>query len=94
MKHYLDYKATVWFRVPINSKEDLELVKNKLVNGEKPSDLYNDENVEVGQCEPLYDTEEFILPIENDNQSTIELYEIQKIDNCTQPIMIWDNTKK
>lgn len=94
MKHYLDYKATVWFRVPINSKEDLELVKNKLVNGETPLYLYHDENLEVGQCEPLYDTEEFILPIENDNQSTIELYEIQKIDNCTQPIMIWDNTKK
>jgi hypothetical protein len=94
MKHYLDYKATVWFRIPINSKEDVELVKNKLFNGETPSDLYNDEILEVGQCELLYDTEEFMLPVENDNQSTIELYEIQKIDNCTQPIMIWDNTKK
>jgi hypothetical protein len=94
MKHYLDYKATVWFRIPINSKEDVELVKNKLFNGKTPSDLYNDEILEVGQCELLYDTEEFMLPVENDNQSTIELYEIQKIDNCTQPIMIWDNTKK
>ena len=94
MEHYLDYKATVWFRIPINSKEDLELVKTKLANGEAPSDLYNDENLEVGQCEPLYDTEEFMLPVENDNQSTIELFEFQKIDNCTQPIMIWDNTKK
>lgn len=94
MGHYLDYKATVWFRIPVNSKEDLELVKNKLANGGIPSDLYNDEILEVGECEILYDTEEFILPIENDNQSTIELYEIQKINNCTQPIMIWDNTKK
>lgn len=93
MEHYIDYKATVWFRIPIK-KEDLELITNKLVSGETPADLYNDENLELGQCEPLYDTEEFILPIENDNQSTIELYEIQKIDNCTQPIMIWDNTKK
>ena len=94
MEHYLDYKPTVWFRIPIKSKEDLELVKTKLANGETPSDLYNDENLEVGQCEPLYDTEEFMLPVENDNQSTIELFEFQKIDNCTQPIMIWDNTKK
>jgi len=68
MEHYIDYKATVWFRIPIK-KEDLELITNKLVSGETPADLYNDENLELGQCEPLYDTEEFILPIENDNQS-------------------------
>jgi hypothetical protein len=73
MKHYIDYKATVWFRIPIK-KKDLELITNKLINGKTPADLYNDVDLELGQCEPLYDTEEFILPFKNDSQSTIEIF--------------------
>lgn len=83
MDHYIDYKATIWFRIPVE-KEDLELIANKLTNGETPTDLYNDENLKLGQCELLYDTEEFILPNENDNQNTIEIY------SDTQ--LIWYNT--
>lgn len=83
MEHYIDYKATVWFRIPIK-KEDLELITNKLVNGETPADLYNDIDLELGQCEPLYDTEEFMLPSENDNQNTIEIFSDTQV--------IWHNT--
>jgi hypothetical protein len=85
MEYYLDYKATIWFRIPIDSKEDLEIVKNKLKNGETPADLYNTEELQLGQCEPLYDTEEFILPVENDKQSTIEIY------NNTNGKLNWNN---
>ncbi len=83
MEHYIDQKATVWFRIPVK-KEDLELVTNKLVNGTTPAELYDDIDLELGQCEPLYDTEEFISPNENDSQNTIEIF------SDTQ--LIWYNT--
>jgi len=93
---YLDYKATIWFRIPIESKQALETIVKRLSNGELPSDLYNYENSDedLEQCEPLYDTEKFISPNENDGQSTIEVYDFKKINNCTQPIIIWDNSYK
>lgn len=83
MEHYIDYKATVWFRIPVK-KEDLELITNKLVNGATPTELYDDIDLELGQCEPLYDTEEFISPNENGSQNTIEIF------SDTQ--LIWYNT--
>lgn len=92
MESYLDYKATVWFRISIRSEEYLQKVKERVEKGDLPSDLYNYEDDLVGQCEPLYDTEEFINPNENDGQSTIEIYQYQKVNNCTQPVLIWDNS--
>jgi hypothetical protein len=85
-EHYLDYKATVWFRIPIKSKEYLEKVKNMIESGDSPSDLYNDLDIEheIGECEVLFETEEFINPEENQNQSTIEIYEDGKL--------IWRNS--
>lgn len=92
MDNYLDYKATVWFRIPIRDKETLNKVKQKIEKGMLPSELYNDLDTEreLGQCEILYDTEEFISPSENDGQSTIEIY--SDGDKNTQ--MIWDNSYK
>ena len=91
MDRYLDYKATVWFRIPIQSEENLQKVKQKIEEGLLPYELYNDLDIEheLGQCEPLYDTEEFISPNENDGQSTIELYSGD--DNGNQEC-IWDNS--
>lgn len=91
MDKYLDYKATIWFRIPIQSEEVLQKVKQKIEEGLLPSELYNelDTEHELGQCELLYDTEEFISPNENDGQSTIELY--GGSDNGNQEC-IWDNS--
>ena len=91
MDKYLDYKATIWFRIPIQSEEVLQKVKQKIEEGLLPSELYNelDTEHELGQCELLYDTEEFISPNENDGQSTIELY--SGSDNGNQKC-IWDNS--
>lgn len=90
MDSYLDYKATIWFRIPIQSEENLQKVKQKIEEGFLPSELYNELDIEheLGQCEPLYDTEEFITPNENDGQSTIEIYE--NGDKDVQ--IIWDNS--
>ena len=86
MSNYLDYKATIWFRIPINSEKIFKKVKKKVDEGTLPAELYDDIelNSELGQCEPLYDTEEFISPNENDGQSTIEIYK----DTET----VWDNS--
>jgi hypothetical protein len=90
MDNYLDYKATIWFRIPIWSEEALFKVKQKLKEGLTPADLYDllDSDIEIGQCEPLYDTEEFLKPIENGNQPTIEIYK----GDGSDVEMIWDNT--
>lgn len=90
MDNYLDYKATVWFRIPIQSEEALQKVKQKIEEGLYPSELYDEfTRHELGQCEILYETEEFMIPDENDGQSTIELYSIR--DNGNEEC-IWDNS--
>lgn len=91
MNNYLDYKATIWFRIPVDSKESLQKIKEKLKQGMLPAELYNQSDFidTIGQCEPLYETEEFINPNENGGQSTIELYSGD--DNGNQEC-IWDNS--
>lgn len=85
MSNYIDYKATIWFRIPIESDEALKKVKEKLETGSLPVHVYDELLMEdLGQCETLYDTEEFINPNENDGQATIEIYSDDK--------MIWDNS--
>lgn len=91
MEHYLDYKATIWFRIPIDSKEALDKVIEKVEQGILPSELYNDMSEELGKCECMLDSEEFISPTENDGQSTIEIYSGN--DNGNQEC-IWDNSKE
>lgn len=92
MTKYIDYKATIWFRIPVSDIEDFSIIKEKLEAGELPSELYNNDDFQLGQCDPLYDTEEFISPNENDGQATIEVYEYNKVDNCVQCEVIWDNS--
>lgn len=89
---YIDYKATVWFRIPVENEKLLPEIITKLEQGMLPAELYNDGDEKILPCEILYDTEEFINPNENDGQSTIEVYEFQKINNCTQPVNIWNNS--
>ncbi len=88
----LDYKAEIWFRIPIGSKEALEKVKHYLEQNLTPGELFNELDLtideDLGQCEPLYETEEFIDSFENDGQSTIEVYERKSEGDK----LLWDNS--
>ena len=87
MTNYIDYKATVWFRIPINDIEDnliLDRIKQHLESGETPDELYNHEDLEIGQCEPMYDTEEFLTSEDNGDCPTVEIYKDGEL--------IWNNT--
>lgn len=74
---YIDYKATVWFRVPIHNKDKFETIKKLLEKGASIDDLYNDPNIkyeDLGALEAILDTEELMSVEENDGCSTIELF--------------------
>jgi len=92
MENYLDYKATIWCRIPIIDDTVIMEIIKKLNDGLLPSELYNESDLKnkLGQCEFLYDTEEFMPIVENDNQSTIEIYTGN--DSGTYDC-IWDNEK-
>ena len=87
MYGYLDYKATIWCRIPIKSNDALKRVQEKIEANILPSELYNDldSDNDVGRCEILYETEEFISPNENDGNATIEIWD-------DEGNFIWDNS--
>jgi len=86
---YIDYKCTIWQRLYFRDTADVNLLIKELENGSYPSDLC-DEEYGFNELDMMFDTEEFILPIENDGQSTIEIYEeTEKFSKC-----IWDNSIK
>lgn len=86
MNARLDYKATIWFKIPLNSDDAVTIAKRLIEENTLPSELYNVlTDKELGQCEPLYETEEFLTAEENDSQATIEIYnEYNKL--------VWDNS--
>ncbi len=84
MSKYIDYKVETWIRVRFNEDINLQEVIDKLEKGTLPPDFGNEYDVEY---ENLTETEEFIRPIENDGQSTIEVYEGDNFQEC-----IWDNS--
>ena len=75
---YVDFKVSVWERMKIPPEEE-ERVK-KLIQEKEISSQYDVEKACLNpsgiEYETLYDTEEYILPIENDGQSTVEVIEI------------------
>lgn len=86
MSNYLDYKATVWYRIPIKDKKHIPKVIEKLNEGDTPSDIF-DHLLEWGDnslySEDVENSEEFITPLENNDQPTIEIYKDNKL--------IWQN---
>lgn len=84
MSKYIDYKVETWIRVKFNEDINLQEIIDKLEKGTLPPDFGNEYDVEY---ENLTETEEFIKPIENDGQSTIEVYD----GNDFQELM-WDNS--
>jgi hypothetical protein len=81
----IDYKATVWFTIDINDVESLPKILERLNSGDSINDLYDHEDINISGSECVLETEEFLPPQENDNQSTIEVYDIDGK-------LVWDNS--
>ena len=86
---YIDMKKTLWERVFV--PDDQEEVAMTLVKT-LTSELLNAKltNEYVWKWENLVNTDEFISTKENDNQSTIEVY---NDGEKNEMILIWDNMK-
>jgi hypothetical protein len=69
---YIDYKATIWFRISLRGEE--EKVIEALKNGKSVNELYDEFDDFLVGCDPMFDTEEILTPEENNGQSTIEIY--------------------
>ena len=86
-KQYLDYKVTVWLRIPVSEEDKdkfLEDIQNDNFNC--PAEIFNDSNYDPEPEEVLYETTEFITVDENNGSSTIEV--VEKESGKT----IWDNS--
>ena len=66
---YIDYKCTIWQRLYFRYTADVDSLIKMLEEGTYPSELC-DEEYGFNELDMMYDTEEFILPTENDGQST------------------------
>lgn len=71
---YIDYKCTTWCRLHLEDTTDLTSIIEELKEGENPLTVsYNSsENIE---WEVLNETETWIIPEDNDNHSTVEVYD-------------------
>lgn len=91
MKNYLDYKAIVWVRVPIDKEENIPKIIESLetANGDPEyldEVLFNDEENTHMTFDYLYDTPVY-LPIEdNQGNATIEIFKDSK--------QVWNNGKE
>ncbi len=74
---YIDYKVTIWKRIHFNENTDPKKVIQALEEGGL-GDVF-DEELGFVEVEILYETEERMIPEENDGCSTIEVYEDSKI---------------
>lgn len=78
---YVDVKVTVWERFYYQKGSDV----NKIVEVAKDDvSLLSEDDIGFSETEFMLDTVEFMLPVENMNQSTIEVYD----DNGD---LFWDN---
>lgn len=89
MEGHIDIKAICWFRIPIEKKELIPEIIDRLKSGENPIDVYNDYQTddtnesEVGFMDTINGEERYIYPEENGGQATIQVYQKQKL--------IWEN---
>lgn len=82
---YVVIKQTIWQRIHLREDTDLKVIISMLENNEE---IY-DEELGFQECETLFETSEYIEPINNENNPTIEVYEGDNIQEC-----IWDNVNK
>lgn len=86
----LHYKTTMWCKIILDDSEiSKEKVLQKLNEGKLPSEIGFDDDIN-SEWMIMDDTEEFITPVKNDGQSTIELMEYQEGKLGLQ--CIWDNS--
>ena len=80
----------MWCKIVLDdSKISKEEVLQKLNEGQMPSEIGFNDNIN-SEWMIVDNTEEFITPVENEGQSTIELMEYQKGKLGLQ--VIWDNS--
>lgn len=81
MKNYVDIKTTIWQRAWFKNDTNMNEIVD-LLNNSYTSDIYD--NSGFVENEILFDTEEILHPIDNNGNSTIEVFENDKL--------IWGNT--
>ncbi len=82
---YVDYKAIMWFRIPIGDTEILNKVTELVENGTTINQLYYAIDKDfIGSPVPIPDTEHILMPPDNDNRPTIEVF--------NEGNKIWHNT--
>ena len=83
--HYIDYKCTIWKRIALTDKEQLDETIENLKSGTDIHDLrlYKDTDIQFD-----LESEEYMYPIENDNQVTVQAFNTD--ENEDEPI--WENT--
>ena len=81
--NYVDYKVEIWRRAVFSENADMKKVSE--VAKENLEDIF-DEDLGFIEDDYIFETEYYVFPEENDNQSTIEVYEEDK--------EIWNNEIK
>lgn len=85
----IHYKTTMWCKIVLDdSKISKEEVIQKLNEGQLPFEIGFDGDTD-SEWIVMEDTEEFITPVENDGESTIELMEETEKGWLES---IWDNS--
>jgi hypothetical protein len=81
---YVDFKITIWERVFIDD-ESVDEIAKKIKDGtiNSSDDLINEFESITFDSDVMYETAEQITLEENDNQSTIELYNSEGETICT-----------
>ena len=86
----IHYKTTMWCKIILDENRiSKEEVLQKLNEGQLPWEIGFNDDIN-SEWMIIDDTEEFITPIENDGQSTIELMEFQEGKLGLQ--CVWDNS--
>lgn len=81
--NYVDYKVEIWHRAFFSENADMKKVSE--VAKKNLEDIF-DEDLGFIEDDFIFETEYCVSPEENDNQSTIEVYEEDK--------EIWNNEVK
>ena len=78
--NYIDYKVEIWCRAFFTDIADMQKVSE--IAKENLESIF-DEDLGFIEVDYIFETENYLSPEENDNQSTIEVYEEDK--------EIWNN---
>ena len=81
--NYVDYKVEIWRRAFFTDIADMQKVSE--IAKENLESIF-DEDLGFIEVDYIFETENYLSPEENDNQSTIEVYEEDK--------EIWNNEIK